>query len=148
MEGNRQGPAGPGWLVPGRIRHAPIRTRAWSERSGHLNGQGVYGCGRRRSDPNTAQLGGEAFTGTRRRLFRPVTNCQHFPGGQALTARANWEGGPSCVPAAGIVAAGGALFIRRSVSNDRSGAAPAGQRAVAAAVRRAEDERRYSRGHA
>jgi hypothetical protein len=42
------------------------------------------------------------------------------------------------VPAAGILAADGALFIRRSISNDRSGAAPAGQRAVADAVRSAE----------
>ena len=46
------------------------------------------------------------------------------------------------MPAAGILAAGGALFIRRSISNDRSGAAPAGQRAVADAVRSAEDDRR------
>src|SRR3984893_15942541 len=39
--------------------------------------------------------------------------------------------GTACVPAAGIPAAGGALFICRSITNDRSGAAPAGKRAVA-----------------
>lgn len=46
------------------------------------------------------------------------------------------------MPAAGILAAGGALFIRRSITNDRSGAASAGRRAVADAVRGAEDDRR------
>jgi hypothetical protein len=43
--------------------------------------------------------------------------------------------------AAGILAADGALFIRRSISNDRSGAALAGQRVAADAVRSAEDDR-------
>lgn len=46
------------------------------------------------------------------------------------------------MPAAGILAADGALFIRRSISNDRSGAAPAVQRAVADAFGSAEDDRR------
>jgi len=42
------------------------------------------------------------------------------------------------VAAAGILAADGALFIRRSISNDRSGAAPAGrgQRRMLAGARR------------
>jgi hypothetical protein len=39
------------------------------------------------------------------------------------------------------LAAGGALFIRRSISSDRSGATPAGRRAAADAVRSAEDDR-------
>jgi hypothetical protein len=46
------------------------------------------------------------------------------------------------VPAAGILAADGALFICRSITNDRSGAVPASQRGVAGAVRSAEDDRR------
>ena len=78
---------------------------------------------------------------TRRQPFQPITTCQHFPGGQALTTGANGER-RACVPAAGILAAGGALTIRRSITNDRSGAMPAGQRAVADAVRGAEDDRR------
>jgi hypothetical protein len=36
---------------------------------------------------------GEAFTVTRRQPFQPITTCQHFPGGQALTTRANVEEG-------------------------------------------------------
>ena len=35
----------------------------------------------------------EAFTVTRRQPFQPITTCQHFPGGQALTTRANGEEG-------------------------------------------------------
>ena len=77
---------------------------------------------------------------TRRQPFQPITTCQHFPGGQALTTRANGEEGLRC--RAGIRAGGGALFIRRSITDDRSGAAPAGRRAVADAVGGAEDDRR------
>jgi hypothetical protein len=36
---------------------------------------------------------GEAFTATRRQPFQPITTCQHFPGGQAMTTRANGEEG-------------------------------------------------------
>lgn len=60
-------------------------------------------------------------------------------GGQPGTVRGS-------LPAAGILAVGGALFMHRSVSNDRSGTAP-DQRAVAPAVRSAEDDRRKRRGH-
>jgi hypothetical protein len=46
------------------------------------------------------------------------------------------------MPAAGILAADGALFICRSISNDRSGAAPAGQRVRRMLLESAEDDRR------
>lgn len=38
----------------------------------------------------------------RRQPFQPITDCQHFRGGQALTTRANGEERRACVSAAGI----------------------------------------------
>lgn len=66
------------------------------------------------------------------------------PGRETSHSRANGEEG---LPEAGILTADGALFIRRSITNDRSGAAPAGQRAMADAVRSAEDDGRQRRSH-
>lgn len=81
----------------------------------------------------------ESKTGARLLRFCPIS------AGHGVGIPASTQGVPArraCVPAAGILAADGALFIRRSISNDRSGAAPAGQRAAADAVRSAEDGRR------
>jgi hypothetical protein len=41
---------------------------------------------------------------TRRQPFQPITTCQHFPGGQALTTRANGEEGESTLLLSAIAA--------------------------------------------
>ena len=59
-----------------------------------VRGQDVHGRGRPAGGAvPDRQPRGEAFTVTRRQPFQPITTYQHFPGGQALTTRANGEEG-------------------------------------------------------
>jgi hypothetical protein len=65
--------------------HPGLRRRAVRRQDVHGRGRPAGGAVPDR------QPRGEAFTVTRRQPFQPITACQHFPGGQALTTRANGE---------------------------------------------------------
>ena len=67
--------------------HPGLRGRAVRRQDVHGRGRPAGGAVPDR------QPRGEASTATRRQPFQPITTCQHFPGGQPLTTRANGEEG-------------------------------------------------------